>query len=310
MRTFSYLIILLSLIFVENICAQSLPDKQPQFKGGDAALMQYLCDNLKYPAEAQEKGIEGRVLVQFVIGKDGSVSELNVLQHVDPALDKEAMRVVESTSFMWNPGFVEDQPVRVKFTLPITFRLAPIETEEQRTNTNDDTVPITAPIFVGEGNKRNIPERERWATFTEQQKKLITFSDINDIAQMSSLEEVNKRMLSIGFSESDGISETQYGTVYKGWNAKVTHDEPFPVLAFLYMEPTTLTPIAFVLMTEYAGMKDKIQLDAVLNGWSCIDTASDDKAHNRTYRNTKFQGTFIMGDDKNEPYWVITRLFK
>ncbi|MBQ0023015.1 MAG: energy transducer TonB [Prevotellaceae bacterium] len=97
-------------------------EQNPAFPGGDKALMAYLTKNLKYPASAQENGIQGRVLVQFVVNKDGSIVDPKVLRSVDPALDKEAMRVVSAMP-KWQPGKQRGKTVRVKFTLPVTFRL-------------------------------------------------------------------------------------------------------------------------------------------------------------------------------------------
>ena len=84
--------------------------------------MEYLQKNLKYPSIAQENGIQGRVLVQFVVNKDGSIVDPKVLRAVDPSLDKEAMRVVQSMP-KWTPGRQRGKNVRVRFTLPVTFRL-------------------------------------------------------------------------------------------------------------------------------------------------------------------------------------------
>ena len=97
-------------------------EQNPMFPGGNEELMKWLSKNLKYPASAQENGIQGRVLVQFVVNKDGSIVEPKVLRSVDPALDKEALRVV-STMPKWQPGKQRGKTVRVRFTLPVTFRL-------------------------------------------------------------------------------------------------------------------------------------------------------------------------------------------
>ncbi len=97
-------------------------EQNPSFPGGEKALMDYLYKNLKYPAVAQDNGIQGRVLVQFVVNKDGSIVDPKVLRSVDPSLDKEAMRVVTSMP-KWTPGKQRGKPVRVRFTLPVTFRL-------------------------------------------------------------------------------------------------------------------------------------------------------------------------------------------
>ena len=97
-------------------------EQNPMFPGGDKALMQYLQKNLKYPAQAQENGIQGRVMVQFVVNKDGSIVEPKIIRPVDPSLDKEAIRVVSSMP-KWTPGKQRGKNVRVRFTLPVTFRL-------------------------------------------------------------------------------------------------------------------------------------------------------------------------------------------
>ena len=97
-------------------------DGNPQFPGGQAALVEYLCQNLRYPYDAQRDSIQGRVFVSFVVDKDGSVVCVNVAQSVHPSIDKEAVRVVEGMP-KWKPGMNKGKNVRVKFTLPITFRL-------------------------------------------------------------------------------------------------------------------------------------------------------------------------------------------
>lgn len=97
-------------------------EQQPQFPGGMGALNQWLGSNIKYPAMAAENGIEGRVIVQFVVERDGSVSGVHVVRGVDPSLDKEATRVVAQMP-KWIPGKQNGQAVRSRFTVPVTFRL-------------------------------------------------------------------------------------------------------------------------------------------------------------------------------------------
>ena len=84
--------------------------------------MQYLNKNIKYPVIAQEQGTQGRVIVQFVVNKDGSIVDAQVVRSVDPYLDKEAIRVI-NTMPKWTPGKQRGKPVRVKFTVPVAFRL-------------------------------------------------------------------------------------------------------------------------------------------------------------------------------------------
>ena len=97
-------------------------EQMPSFPGGNAALMNYLSQNIKYPVIAEENGIQGRVIVQFVVGKDGHISDVRVAKSVDPSLDKEAVRVVKGMP-KWIPGKQNGQAVTVRYTLPVTFRL-------------------------------------------------------------------------------------------------------------------------------------------------------------------------------------------
>ena len=102
------------------------PDEEAQFPGGQQALMTWLGQNMKYPSEAMEEGIDGRVMVGFVINKDGSVDEVKVVKSVHPILDAEAVRVIKSMP-KWTPGKKAGKAVRVGYTLPLTFRLNPAE---------------------------------------------------------------------------------------------------------------------------------------------------------------------------------------
>ena len=97
-------------------------EQMPSYPGGNGALMQYLSKNIKYPVVAEENGIQGRVICTFVVEKDGSVTDVRVAKSVDPSLDKEAVRVVSSMP-KWIPGKQNGSAVRVKYTLPVTFRL-------------------------------------------------------------------------------------------------------------------------------------------------------------------------------------------
>ena len=104
-------------------------EQMPQFPGGPAALMQFLSQSVKYPKEAFEQGIQGRVIATFVVEKDGSISEARIVKSVDPALDTEALRVVNAMP-NWTPGMQSGEAVRVKYTVPITFRLQGGSTEK------------------------------------------------------------------------------------------------------------------------------------------------------------------------------------
>ena len=97
-------------------------EEMPSFPGGQGALMSYLASNIKYPVVAQENGVQGRVIVSFVVERDGSITDVKVARSVDPSLDREAQRVVKSMP-KWKPGKQNGSTVRVKYTVPVVFRL-------------------------------------------------------------------------------------------------------------------------------------------------------------------------------------------
>ena len=107
---------------VEETKIFEVVEQMPSFPGGDAALMQFLSKNIKYPVVAEENGIQGRVIATFVVERDGSITDVKVVKSVDPSLDKEAIRVLKSMP-KWIPGKQNGSAVRVKYTVPVTFRL-------------------------------------------------------------------------------------------------------------------------------------------------------------------------------------------
>jgi|GEM_PF-7568 len=117
-------------------------EQMPEFpNGGMAGLMQYLSKNIKYPTIAQENGTQGRVTVQFVVNRDGSIVDAKVLRGVDPYLDKEAIRVISSMP-KWKPGMQRGKAVRVKYTVPVMFR-----THKQRNYNETQRAPTRARFF-------------------------------------------------------------------------------------------------------------------------------------------------------------------
>ncbi|MBN1986116.1 MAG: energy transducer TonB [Prolixibacteraceae bacterium] len=97
-------------------------EDMPEFPGGELALRKYIANAIKYPVIAQENGIQGKVYVTFVVDKDGGISDARIARGVDPSLDKEALRVV-NTLPKWKPGKQRGKPVRVSYTVPINFVL-------------------------------------------------------------------------------------------------------------------------------------------------------------------------------------------
>ena len=131
--------------------ADDNPDKihqvvevQPEFPGGTHAMYKYLADNIKYPADAKAAGKEGRVIVQFVVRKDGSLSDVSVVRSVgNVSLDNEAVRVVSSMP-KWNPGTQGGKPVNVQYTIPVQFKLPSgmINNEKKDTEKKDNRIVI------------------------------------------------------------------------------------------------------------------------------------------------------------------------
>lgn len=97
-------------------------EQMPEYPGGMKELFKFLQDNVKYPESAMKKNVQGRVIVQFVVEKDGTPTEFNVVRAVDPDLDAEALRVLK-TMPKWKPGMQRGEAVRVKYTVPVAFQL-------------------------------------------------------------------------------------------------------------------------------------------------------------------------------------------
>ncbi len=106
---------------VYDVCEQ-----MPTYEGGDAALLKYLTDSVKYPELAKKHGVQGRVVIGFIVEKDGSLTDIKVLRSVDITLDAEALRVVKGMP-KWIPGCHDGQLVRVEYNVPVSFRLKPME---------------------------------------------------------------------------------------------------------------------------------------------------------------------------------------
>lgn len=135
-------------------------EEQPQFPGGNVAMMKFLADNIIYPVEAQEKGLEGRVIANFVVEKDGSITDLKIVRGIDPLLDNEALRIIKMMPD-WEPGKQKGEKVRVRFTLPTVFKLmekdkskATQKNENRLTENSDPTNEVFVvveeqPLFPG-----------------------------------------------------------------------------------------------------------------------------------------------------------------
>ena len=100
----------------------AMVEQKPEFPGGEAAMYKWLSDNIVYPSAASEEGVQGRVVVEFVVDRDVSITNVKVVRQRHPALDKEALRVIKAMP-KWIPGRNNGQPVKVTYTLPVTFKL-------------------------------------------------------------------------------------------------------------------------------------------------------------------------------------------
>lgn len=109
-------------VVAQTSLSQPMSEQFPSFPGGQTALYNFLAQNLHYPTDAYYNGIEGTVIVKFIVEKDGSITNVYILKSVDPQLDNEAIRVIESMP-KWTPGCVNGQPARMHYNLPITFKI-------------------------------------------------------------------------------------------------------------------------------------------------------------------------------------------
>ena len=123
-------------------------ENMPEFpNGGMTALMKYLSDNIRYPEAAHKAGIQGRVTVQFVVGKDGSIGNVSILRGINADLDAEAIRVISSMP-KWKPGTQKGEPVKVKYTVPVMFRLAPEPVEKiDETTVVGYHIPVAGEVY-------------------------------------------------------------------------------------------------------------------------------------------------------------------
>lgn len=111
-----------TVVSQKNQKVYDMAEQMPEYPGGMPAMMEFLMHNMKYPKDAEKQKVEGKVMVQFVVETDGRVSDVKVAKEVFPSLDAEAIRVVQAMP-KWTPGKDKGKLVRVKYNLPITFRL-------------------------------------------------------------------------------------------------------------------------------------------------------------------------------------------
>lgn len=150
----------------QTVSAGNLPDnavffeceQKPEFPGGDAALLRYISENIRYPKNAHDNHIEGRVIVRFVIQKDGTIGETKILRSVDPELDAEAERVVRSLP-AFTPGKMNGKVVAVWYTIPITFKLKGMDTGKKDDGLSSRPAAMLVngrPVVIVDGEKVNV----------------------------------------------------------------------------------------------------------------------------------------------------------
>lgn len=180
---------LFCLFVATNLFSQTTDDdivydvaeQQPEFPGGMTEMMRYLQNNLMYPSSCYQQGIQGRVIVKFVIDTDGSVVNAEVFKSINPYLDKEALRVVNAMP-KWKPGKQKGQTVKVRFTLPITFRLNEVVNVATQHIKNTVSEPVALTEQVGkESSEPSIKKgetNEPLAESMESKKEYPTLSDV------------------------------------------------------------------------------------------------------------------------------------
>ncbi|UWF78841.1 MAG: TonB C terminal [Bacteriophage sp.] len=107
---------------VEENTVYEVVEEMPEFPGGIDKLLQFINDNMKYPTKAQTEGMQGKVIVQFIIDEDGYIIEPNIVRSVESSLDNEALRLIKMLP-QWKPGTLKGKAVKVKYTVPVAFKL-------------------------------------------------------------------------------------------------------------------------------------------------------------------------------------------
>ena len=137
-----------ALLLVSNISCTSTTEEalqeceqMPEYPGGMGECMKFLSKNIKYPVEAMENNVQGRVIIQFVVKKDGSINDAKVAKSVDPLLDKEALRVINAMP-KWKPGMHEGKAVNVMYTIPVAFKLTNESVDENGVYMVCDQMPM------------------------------------------------------------------------------------------------------------------------------------------------------------------------
>ena len=183
-------------------------EQQPEFPGGPSAMAKWLGDNIKYPAEAAKKGIEGRVIVQFVVGSDGTVGNVNIMRGVDPLLDKEAVRVINAMP-KWTPGKQDGKPVAVKYTIPVTFRQdgGAADGKAQSDGQKGHVVKINGKNYVPDDTQSVNLEGSPYYVVDGKHVENVSNINVNDIKQINVYKDAKHTTDKYGDAAKNGVVE-------------------------------------------------------------------------------------------------------
>ena len=183
-------------------------ERQPEFPGGQAALMNFLRETIKYPAEAAKNGIEGRVIVQFVVGSDGTVGDAKVMRGVDPLLDQEALRVINAMP-KWTPGKQDGKPVAVKYTIPVTFRQdgGAADGKAQPDGLKGHVVKINGKNYVPDDTQSVNLEGSPYYVVDGKHVENVSNINVNDIKQINVYKDAKHTTDKYGDAAKNGVVE-------------------------------------------------------------------------------------------------------
>ena len=183
-------------------------EQQPEFPGGQAALMNFLRETIKYPAEAAKNGIEGRVIVRFVIGSDGTVGNVEIVRGVDPQLDAEAVRVINAMP-KWTPGKQYGKPVAVRYTIPVTFRTdgGADKGKAQSDGQKGHVVKINEKNYVPDDTQSVNLEGSPYYVVDGKHVESVSNINVNDIKQVNVYKDAKHTTDKYGDAAKNGVLE-------------------------------------------------------------------------------------------------------
>ena len=183
-------------------------EQQPEFPGGPSAMAKWLGDNIKYPAEAAKNNIQGRVIVQFVVGSDGTVGGAKIIRGVDPLLDQEALRVINAMP-KWTPGKQDGKVVAVKYTIPVTFRQdgGAADGKAQPDGQKGHVVKINGKNYVPDDTQSVNLEGSPYYVVDGKHVENVSNINVNDIKQINVYKDAKHTTDKYGDAAKNGVVE-------------------------------------------------------------------------------------------------------